>query len=66
MLRIFYFADSNSRKKRVSFSEEETKVAHAIFQVGDTLNTHTEGITRIDIAVDTASLKVMRVNHTAT
>ena len=45
---------------------EETKVAHAIFQVGDTLNTHTEGITRIDIAVDTASLKIMRVNHTAT
>ena len=45
---------------------EETQVADTILQVGDALYTHTEGITGIDIAVDAASLEVVRVYHTAT
>jgi hypothetical protein len=73
LLKSALLAVSNLLLRRLKLAQEtsivlreETKVAHAIFQVGDTLNTHTEGITRIDIAVDTASLKIMRVNHTAT
>ena len=44
---------------------EETKVADAIFQVGDALYTHTESIAGIDIAVDAAGIKVVRIYHTA-
>ena len=44
---------------------EETKVADAIFQVGDALYTHAEGIAGIDIAVNAACIKVVRIYHTA-
>ena len=44
---------------------EETKVADAIFQVGDALHTHAEGIAGIDIAVNAACIKVVRIYHTA-
>ena len=44
---------------------EETKVADAIFQVGDALHTHAEGIAGIDIAVNAACIEVVRIYHTA-
>ncbi len=44
---------------------EETKVADAIFQVGDALYTHAEGVAGIDIAVNAACIEVVRIYHTA-
>ena len=45
---------------------EHTEVADTILQVGDTLDTHTEGVAAIDGAVDAAGFQYVRVNHTAT
>ena len=45
---------------------EQSQVAYLVFQVGNTLDTHTEGIASIDLAVDAASLKHVRINHAAT
>ena len=44
---------------------EQSQVAYLVFQVGNTLDTHTEGIASIDLAVDAASLKHVRIYHTA-
>ena len=43
---------------------EETKVLDLIFEVGNSLNTHTECVTRIDLAVDAAKLEHVGVYHT--
>ena len=45
---------------------EETEVFHLIFQVGDALYTHTEGIAFIDGGVNAISFKYSRVHHAAT
>ena len=45
---------------------EHTQVRDMILEVGNTLNTKTESITGIYLRIDTAELKDIRVNHTAT
>ena len=37
-----------------------------VLEVGDTLNTETECVAGIYLSVDTAELKHVRINHTAT
>ena len=43
---------------------EETQVAYSIFEVGDTLYTHSECIAAVLLAVDTAVLQYVGVDHT--
>ena len=43
---------------------EETQVAYSIFEVGDTLDTHSECIAAVLLAVDTAVLQYVGVDHT--
>ena len=50
---------------RVVF-REHTEVADTVLQVGDALDTHTEGVAAIDGAVDAAGFEHVRVNHSAT
>ena len=45
---------------------EETEVLHLIFQVGDALYTHTEGIASVDGGVDAVGVEYSRVYHAAT
>ena len=45
---------------------EEAQVLHAILEVGNTLDTHTEGIASVFLAVDAACLKHVRIDHAAT
>ena len=45
---------------------EETKVLDAVFEVRDTLYTHSEGITAIFLAVNAAGLQHIRVHHATT
>ena len=45
---------------------EETEVFHLIFQVGDALYTHTEGIAFVDGGVNAISFEYSRVHHAAT
>ena len=52
------------QEARIVF-REHAQVAHTILQVGDTLNTHTEGIAAVNARVDAALLQYVRVNHTA-
>ena len=42
---------------------EETEVADAILQVGDALDTHTEGVARVDLRVNTAEFKHVGIDH---
>lgn len=44
---------------------EKAEVVDAIFQVGDTLYTHTEGISAVYFAVNAVQLQYVRVNHPA-
>lgn len=44
---------------------EHAEVTYTVFQVGDTLHAHTEGIARVDAGVNTAGVKVVRVYHAA-
>ena len=44
---------------------EETQVFHAIFEVCDTLNSHSEGIAGIDFAVYATSFEDVRIQHSA-
>lgn len=44
---------------------EETQVLHAVFEVGDTLDTHTERITAVLFAVDAAGFQHIRIHHAA-
>ena len=43
---------------------EEAKVLDLIFEVGNSLYTHTECVTRIDLAIDAAKLEHVGVYHT--
>ena len=43
---------------------EETQVAYSIFEVGDTLYTHSECIAAVLLAVDTAVFQYGGVDHT--
>ena len=45
---------------------EQTQVFHSVFEVRDTLYAHTEGVAAVLLAVDTAGLKDVRIDHTAT
>ena len=45
---------------------EHTKILDLVLEVGNTLDTHTEGITRVYIAVDAVELEHVGVYHTAT
>ena len=45
---------------------EEAEVLHLVLEVCDTLDTHTECVARVYLAVDAAKLKHVGVNHTAT
>ena len=45
---------------------EQTKVLYLIFEVGNTLDTHTQGITAVYLAVDAASIQYVGVDHTTT
>ena len=45
---------------------EQTQVFDAVLEVCDALHTQTESVTAIDLAVDTATLQYVRINHTAT
>ena len=45
---------------------EETEVFDTIFEVRDTLYTHTERIAGIDFRINTTSLQHIRIHHTAT
>ena len=45
---------------------EETEILDLVLEVCDTLDTHTECISRVFLAVDTAELEHVRVYHTAT
>ena len=45
---------------------EHTQVLYLIFQVGDALDAHTEGVSAIHLAVDAAGFQHIRVYHTAT
>lgn len=42
---------------------EKAKVVDSIFEVSDTLDTHTESITCIHIGIDVARSEVVRINH---
>ncbi len=44
---------------------EQTKVTYLVLEVGNTLDTHTESITSINLAVDATSLEYVRIYHTA-
>lgn len=44
---------------------EHTQVFNLVFQIRDTLYTHTECITRVDLAVNAVSVKNRRIYHTA-
>ena len=43
---------------------EEAKILDLIFEVGNSLYTHTECVARIDLAVDSAKLEYVGVYHT--
>lgn len=43
---------------------EETQVTYSVLEVGDTLDTHAECIAAVLLAVDTAVLQYIRVDHT--
>ena len=45
---------------------EEAKVLHLVLEVGDALDTHTECVARIYLAVDATKLEHVGVYHTAT
>ena len=45
---------------------EHAKVFHLVFEVGDTLNTHTKSKTAIFFAVDATCFKNIGVNHATT
>ena len=45
---------------------EETEVLDLVLEVGDTLDTHTECISRVLLAVDAAELEHVGVYHAAT
>ena len=45
---------------------EETKILHTVFEIGDTLHAHTEGIAGIDFAVNAACLEHVGIHHAAT
>jgi len=44
---------------------EEAQVVDTVFQVGDALHAHAEGIAGVDIRVDAAGSEVVRVDHAA-
>ena len=44
---------------------EETEVLDTVFEIGDTLDSHAESITGIDLAVNAARLQHVRVHHSA-
>ena len=45
---------------------EHTEVLHLILKVSDALDTHAEGIARVNLAVDAIELEYVGVDHTAT
>ena len=45
---------------------EHTKVFHLIFQVSNTLDTHTEGVSAVYLTVDAVTFQYVGVYHTAT
>ena len=45
---------------------EKSEVFYAVFEVGNTFYTHSEGVSRKLFRVDTASLEHVRVDHTTT
>ena len=45
---------------------EHSQVAHAILEIGDSLDTHTKGVSAIYLAVDAALLEDIGIDHTAT
>ena len=52
-----------SEEAEVVFAEE-AEVFYLVFQVGDPLNSHTEGVTGVDLGVDTTCFQHVGVHHT--
>ena len=61
LVRCFEFLEESG----VVFGEH-TEVGDAIFQVGDALNAHTEGVARVFLGVDAAELEHVGIDHTTT
>lgn len=45
---------------------EHTEVGDAVFQVGDALDTHAEGVARVFLGVDTTEFEHVGIDHTTT